>query len=102
MCTLLSEVGACLNSRPLYPMSNEPSDLNVITPGHFLVGESLVGLPEPGENEGEPLRNHKQHLELIYNLRNSFWCRWSREYLHHLQKLSKWKKKSPNVEVLWY
>jgi len=51
MCTLLSKVGACLNS--LYLRSNDPSDLNVITPGHFLVGESLVGLPEPGEDEGE-------------------------------------------------
>jgi len=75
MCTLLSEVGACLNSTPLYPTSNDPSDLNVITPGHFLVGESLVGLPEPGEDEGEQPRNHKQHLELIYSLRNSFWHR---------------------------
>jgi len=78
MCTLLSEVGACLNSRPLYPTSNDPSDLNVITPGHFLVGESLVGLPEPDEDEEELYRNHKQHLELIYRLRNNFWRRWSR------------------------
>jgi len=68
MCTLLSEVRVCLNSRPLYPTSNDPSDLNAITPGHFLVGERLVGLPEPGEDEGEPSRNHKQHLELIYGL----------------------------------
>jgi len=87
-------VGGCLNSRPLYPTSNNPSDLTAIILGHFLVGESLVGLPEPGEDERELPRNCKQHLELVYSLRNSFWRRWSREYLHHLQ-LGKWKK-SPN------
>jgi len=35
------------------------SHLSLLTPGHFLVDESLVGLSEPGENEGEPPRNYK-------------------------------------------
>jgi len=41
LCTFLSEV-ACLNLRPLYATNNDPSDLTVITPSNFLIGENLV------------------------------------------------------------
>jgi len=36
--TLLAKVEACLNSRPLSPMSENPSELLALTPGHFLIG----------------------------------------------------------------
>lgn len=45
--TLLCKVEAALNSRPLTPMSSDPADLSVLTPGHFLIGESLMLPPEP-------------------------------------------------------
>ncbi|CAG7734943.1 unnamed protein product, partial [Allacma fusca] len=42
MATLLVQIEACLNSRPLSPMSNEPGDLLPLTPGHFLIGDALT------------------------------------------------------------
>jgi len=45
--TLAIHIKALLNLRPLCPVSNDPNDLVALTPGHFLIGESLSLLPEP-------------------------------------------------------
>ncbi|GBN36874.1 hypothetical protein AVEN_270259-1 [Araneus ventricosus] len=36
--TLIIQIEACLNSRPLCPISEDPSELAVLTPGHFIIG----------------------------------------------------------------
>ncbi|XP_072402496.1 uncharacterized protein [Diabrotica undecimpunctata] len=45
--TLLTQIEATLNSRPLYPMSSDPNDLNPITPSHLLIGHALTSPPDP-------------------------------------------------------
>ena len=44
LTTLFCQIEACLNSRPLYPLSNDPEDLKVLTPGHFLIGGELIAV----------------------------------------------------------
>lgn len=45
--TLLCQIEACLNSRPLAPLSNFPDDYSFLTPGHFLIGTAITCPPEP-------------------------------------------------------
>jgi hypothetical protein len=45
--TLITQVEACLNSRPLTALSNEPNDPSYLSPGHFLIGAPQNSPPEP-------------------------------------------------------
>ncbi|XP_071582286.1 uncharacterized protein, partial [Temnothorax nylanderi] len=47
MNTWLTQIEATLNSRPLSPLTDDPEDLNALTPGHFLIGGAPSIIPEP-------------------------------------------------------
>ncbi|KAL4099118.1 hypothetical protein QTP88_023596 [Uroleucon formosanum] len=89
--TILSRIEACLNSRPLSPLSPDPSDLNVLTPGHFLVGGSLTCLPE--QDMANVPANRLRRWQLVTQLTQQIWQRWNREYLSQLQERTKWSSK---------
>lgn len=54
--TLLAEVEACLNSRPLCPLTDNSKYLEPLTPGHFLIGRPLIGPPDPSLREVPEVR----------------------------------------------
>jgi hypothetical protein len=90
MYTLLTLIEACLNSRPLTPLSDDPNDLEPLTPGHFLIGTALIA---PAEyNLGEVPDNRLSRWQRVEKLRQEFWRRWSTEYLNQLQPRNKWQK----------
>ena len=97
MSTLLCQIESCLNSRPLCPLSNDPTDTTVLTPGHFLIGEALNSIPEPNLLEIQEHRLDKwQYLQQKFQ---HFWRRWSDEYLHRLQQRPKWLKTNRDVMI---
>lgn len=78
----------------LTPMSSDPADLTSLTAGHFLIGSPLTSYPEPSLTE-LPI-NRLSRCQHVEQLRQHFWRRWSREYLHQCQGWSKWKiQKNP-------
>lgn len=95
--TLLTRVEAVLNSRPLTPLTTDPADLDYLSPGHFLIGQPLLAVPPRVSFESRI--NLTQLWKLLDQYHQSFWRRWSTEYLTSLQGRSKWTIEAPNVRV---
>ena len=95
--TLLSQIEACLNSRPLSPQSQDPSDLSALTPGHFLTGGPILAPLESVPTESPiSVTNRWQRLKVIHK---DFCVRWKNEYLRELQKRTKWKTPYPDFQI---
>lgn len=46
LITTLVQIEACLNSRPISQLPSTPTDLLPLTPGHFIIGESLIAIAD--------------------------------------------------------
>ncbi|XP_071652998.1 uncharacterized protein [Temnothorax longispinosus] len=97
MSTLLAQVEACLNSRLLQALSDDPDDLAALTPGHFLVGSALTAVPEPSLLDAPD--NRLSCWQLLQKMRDHFWERWAREYLHALSHRPKWLVQKFDLQV---
>lgn len=95
--TLTTRIEGILNSRPITPTSSDPHDLNALTPGHFLIGQPIQAMPEPDITDVQI--NRLNRWQLIRQCHQSYWKRWSREYLSTLQGRQKWFKSSPNLMI---
>ena len=96
--TVLAQVEACLNSQPLVPINTPDEDgIQVLTPGHFLIGRPLCALPDPSTSHRSV--SLLKHWDLCQNLVRHFWQRWSDEYLTSLNKFNKWHHPTRNLRV---
>ncbi|GFU92114.1 integrase catalytic domain-containing protein [Trichonephila clavipes] len=83
---------------PLVPLSSDPADIRALTPGHFLIGEPLLEIPESKSITNTSLSLSCRWKSLL-KLRQHFWDRWHKEVLHHYQSRSKWKASQSEVQV---
>ena len=97
LATVLTQIEAILNSRPLTPMSSDPAEFQPLTPGHFLVGEPLTSVPDIGVTDVK--LNRLNRWQLIQRNVQEFWKRWSSEYLSNLQEKTKWKTTQENLAI---
>ena len=94
LLTILQQIEAILNSRPLFPMSDDPNDCRAITPAHFIIGHSLLSIAR--EDIDVPAG---QRLKLLQRIQQDFWKSWSRDYLVELQIRKKWFRTGPFINV---
>ncbi|XP_038120004.1 uncharacterized protein LOC119770021 [Culex quinquefasciatus] len=66
MATVLTQIEAAMNSRPLTPLLEDPDELDVLTPEHFLAGSSLLAIPDPDYTDVPP--NRLQHYQQLQQL----------------------------------
>lgn len=97
LSTIVIEIEAILNSRPLTPMSSDPNDFLALTPGHFLIGSPLTGLPEQNITNAVFAGVHAwKHLQKV---KQDFWKRWHKEYLNEINMRRKWHKGEHNIKT---
>lgn len=96
LTTVLTQIEAVLNSRPLCPLSDDANDYTALTPGHFLIGEALTTIPEPNLLS-EPI-SRLSRWQLLRQKVDHFWSRWSTECLQRYQAISKWHHPSTNIK----
>ena len=97
LTTVLAQIEACLNSRPLIPQPEASDGLDVLTPGHFLIGRPVTSLPDSPDSHQSITLIRRWHLCQV--LTRHFWQRWSSEYLNTLYKFSKWRTPTRNLKV---
>ncbi|GFS83820.1 integrase catalytic domain-containing protein [Trichonephila clavipes] len=95
--TFLTQIEACLNSRPLTPISDDPNDLSALTPGHFIIGRPLTSIHEP--NYIYSNNSYLTRWQHIQKLLQQFWKRWHKEYLTRLQQRPKGVLPTKNFQV---
>ncbi|XP_064462651.1 uncharacterized protein LOC135373366 [Ornithodoros turicata] len=93
LLTVLLEVEAAVNCRPLTQLADDTEDCEALTPSHFLIGRRAVALPaslglEVPRSTPAGLRRRVRHRQALLV---QLWTRWKKDYLlllrsaHHSQ-----------------
>jgi hypothetical protein len=97
LSTLITEIEACLNSRPLCILSDDdPFNQTYLSPGHFLIGQPLTQLPAIDYTNSKC--TSLSRWQLFQQMQQHFWQRWSADYLQGLQQCQRWLKTSHNFQ----
>ncbi|GFS73204.1 integrase catalytic domain-containing protein [Trichonephila clavipes] len=82
--TIITQVEGILNSRPITPLSEDIDDLEVLTPGHFLIGRPITSISEP--NLLDKTENTLSRWQKLTKIVQHIWTKWSLDYLNNLQQ----------------
>ena len=94
--TLLVEIEAMLNSKPLGYVSSDVADLDPVTPNSLLMGRRDAALPLAVYASTEIIGRRQWRYGQA--LADQFWKRFTSEYLPSLQGRRKWMTDRANIE----
>lgn len=96
LTTLMAEVMAMMNARPLVPVSVDPEMPTLLTPAMLLTQNISPLVPPHGDFDQKNL--HRNQWRQVQCLADTFWKHWRMEYSATLQKCRKWTEDKPNVQ----
>nr|XP_054601538.1 uncharacterized protein LOC129164687 [Nothobranchius furzeri] len=97
LTTLIAEVVAIMNSRPIVPVSSDPDAPTVLTPSMLLTQKLDSASFPSGDLDLKDL--YRSQWKQVQGLADSFWKRWRQEYLATLQPGRKWQAEQTNLQV---
>ena len=101
LTTTFCLVEQCLNARPITPVSPEATDLDALTPNHFLLGTASLTWP----SNFSPEIDHRKRCVRAQAYSDAIWNRWLTEYVPNLNRRSKRSKSSDRNlktgELVW-
>ena len=83
-----------INSRPLVPVSSDATDLDALTPNHFLLGTAASTLPSHQQADFD----HRKRYARAQAYSDTICSRWLKDYVASLNRRSKWSNQ-PNREL---
>lgn len=94
----LAQVEGVLNSRPICQLTDEPADMEPLTPAYLLTGRSIV-LPimDKGFHDISPTYPDPSTVPQI--LLQRFWRRWTDDYFNALHVCTKPRTGNPNFGI---
>lgn len=95
LTTLMAEVMAIINARPLIPVSTDPEAPEVLLPAMLLMQKASVVPAPPGDFELKKL--YKSQWRQVQDLADCFWQKWRQDYLSALQVRRKWQGEKRNI-----
>ena len=96
LCILLAEIEACLNTRTLCSLSDDPFNPNYLSTVNFLIGEPLRQLPAADFTEVKC--NRLCYWKTYQEQLQQFWQRWLSDYLQNRQQRQRCQRTSPNLQ----
>lgn len=98
LVTLMSEVTAIVNSRPITAVPTDTEEPLPLTPSMLLTQKTRPLSPLPGKFVSQYVYARRRWRKVQY-LAAQFWTRWRREYIQNLQPKTKWNREHRNLAV---
>ncbi|XP_052809448.1 uncharacterized protein LOC128237911 [Mya arenaria] len=97
LTTLMAEVSAIINSRPIVPVSSDSDVPDVLSPSALLTQKLECDQPPLGTIDIKDL--YRAGWKQVQYLASQFWLRWRREYLQTLQERRKWNQEQTQLKI---
>ena len=98
LVTLMAEVVAIVNARPISALPSDTDDPQPLSPAMLLTIKTRPAGPPPGQFLRTDIYARRRWRRVQF-LAEQFWTRWRREYLQSLQPRQKWTETTRDLRV---